>query len=64
MKNIIRWFVLLLHKDMQNFEMDGATSIMIYRQIMKQTEEKIKNDTAQKRRKHDLYRSNQKSTER
>lgn len=44
MKNIIRWFVLLLHKDMQNFEMDGATSIMIYRQIMKQTEEKIKND--------------------
>lgn len=44
MKNIIRWFVLLLHKDMQNFEMDEATSTMIYRQIMKQTEEKIKND--------------------
>lgn len=29
---------------MQNFEMDGATSIMIYRQIMKQTEEKIEKD--------------------
>ena len=36
MKNIIKWFVLLMHKDMQNFEMnedtlDGGThAIAIY----------------------------------
>lgn len=36
MKNIIMWFVLLLHKDMQGFEMDGDTSETIYRQILKQ----------------------------
>lgn len=46
MKNIIRWFVLLLHKDMQNFEMDGATSKTIYGQIMKQTKDNDKNDNA------------------
>lgn len=46
MKNIIRWIVLLLHKDMQNFEMDGATSQTIYRQIMKQTENDSKNENA------------------
>ncbi len=37
MKNIIKWFALLLHKDMQNFEMDGDTNKSLYRQIMKQT---------------------------
>lgn len=46
MKNIIRWFVLLLHKDMQNFEMDGTTSQTIYRQIMKQAENNRKNENA------------------
>lgn len=25
MKNIIKWFVLLMHKDMQNFEMNEDT---------------------------------------
>lgn len=37
MKNIIRWFVLLLHKDMQYFEMDEDTEKSIYRQIIKKT---------------------------
>ena len=36
MKNIIKWFVLLLHKDMQTFEMDGNTSKSVYRQIRRQ----------------------------
>ena len=35
MKNIIKWFVLLVHKDMQNFEMDGNISKAIYRKSMK-----------------------------
>lgn len=48
MKNIIRWFVLLLHKDMQDFEMDGATSRTIYKQIMKQTEDNSKKENAWK----------------
>lgn len=39
-------FVLLLHKDMQEFEMDGVTSKTIYGQIMKQTEDNSKNDNA------------------
>lgn len=34
MKNIIRWFVLLLHKDMQSFEMDEDTSKSVHRKIM------------------------------
>lgn len=46
MKNVIRWFVLLLHKDMQNFEMDETISQTIYRQIMKQTENSSKNENA------------------
>lgn len=36
-KNIIRWLVFLLRKDMQSFEMDEDTSKSIQRQIMKQT---------------------------
>ena len=36
-KNIIRWFVLLLRKDMQSFEMDEATNKTIHRQIMRRT---------------------------
>lgn len=36
MKNIIMWFALLLHRDMQDFEMDGDKSETIYRQILKQ----------------------------
>lgn len=46
MKNIIRWLVLLLHKDMQNFQMDGATDEIIYGQIMKQVEKDVKNENA------------------
>lgn len=41
--NFIRWFVLLMRKDMQNFEMDEKTNKSIYKQIMKKvkkTEEK------------------------
>ena len=41
--NFIRWFVLLMRKDMQNFEMDENTNKSIYKQIMekvKKTEEK------------------------
>lgn len=34
MKNVIKWFVLLMHKDMQNFEMDEKTNKSIYKQIM------------------------------
>ncbi len=37
MKNIMKWFALLLHKDMQDFEMDGDTSKSIYKKIIKQT---------------------------
>ncbi len=37
MKNIIRWFVLLIHRDMQSFEMDEATNKTVCRQIMKRT---------------------------
>lgn len=35
MQKIIRWFVMLLYKDMQNFEMDNKTSKSIYIKIMK-----------------------------
>lgn len=35
MQKIIRWFVMLLYKDMQNFEMDNKTSKSIYNKIMK-----------------------------
>lgn len=38
--NFIRWFVLLMRKDMQNFEMDENTNKSIYKQIM----EKVKKD--------------------
>ena len=37
MKNIIRWFVLLLHKDMQSFEMDEDTSKSVHKKIMERT---------------------------
>lgn len=37
MKNIIQWFVLLLHRDMQNFEMDGDTNRVVYNEIMNHT---------------------------
>lgn len=36
--NFIKWFVLLMRKDMQNFEMDENTNKSIYKQIM----EKVK----------------------
>lgn len=49
MKNIIRWFVLLIHRDMQNFEMDEATNKTVYRQIMKRTKRPAEtNDALQK----------------
>lgn len=35
MKKIIKWFVMLIHKDMQNFEMDSKTSKTVYNKIMK-----------------------------
>lgn len=35
MKNIIRWFVLLIHWDMQGFEMDEDTNKAVYSQILK-----------------------------
>lgn len=35
MQKIIRWFVMLLYKDMQNFEMDNKISKSIYNKIMK-----------------------------
>ena len=35
MKNIIRWFVLLIHRDMQSFEMDEDTNKTVYSQILK-----------------------------
>lgn len=35
MKNIIRWFVLLIHRDMQGFEMDEDTNKAVYSQILK-----------------------------
>ena len=38
MKDIIRWFVILLHKDMQNFEMDESAGNTIYRKIWEQME--------------------------
>lgn len=41
----IKWFTLLLRKDMKNFEMDESESRAIYQQIrksMKKTEEKKK----------------------
>lgn len=41
----IKWFTLLLRKDMKNFEMDESESSTIYQQIrksMKKTEEKKK----------------------
>lgn len=41
----IKWFTLLFHKDMQNFEMDESVSNAIYQQIrksIKKTEEKKK----------------------
>lgn len=37
MKNIIKWFVLLIYKDMQNFKMDESTNQSIYKQIMEKT---------------------------
>lgn len=40
MKNVIKWFVLLMHKDMQNFEMDEKTNKSICKQIM----DKVKKD--------------------
>lgn len=33
--NIIRWFVLLLHKDMQNYQMDEKKEQLIYQKIKK-----------------------------
>ena len=35
MKNIIRWFVFLIHRDMQSCEMDEATNKTVCRQSMK-----------------------------
>ena len=37
MKNIIKWFVLLMHKDMQNFEMNEDTDCSVRKQIMNRT---------------------------
>ena len=37
MKNIIKWFVLLMHKDMQNFEMNEDTDCSVRKQIMNST---------------------------
>lgn len=35
MQKIIRWFVLLIYKDMQNFKMDESIDQSIYKQIIK-----------------------------
>ena len=40
MKNIIKWFVLLMHKDMQNFEMNEDTDCSVRKQIMNRTNRK------------------------
>lgn len=37
MKNIIKWFVLLVHKDMQDFEMNEDTDCSVRKQIMNRT---------------------------
>lgn len=34
MQKIIRWFVLLIYKDMQNFEMDESIDQLIHKQII------------------------------
>lgn len=34
MKKVIRWFVLLIYKDMQNFEMDESIDQSIHKQII------------------------------
>ena len=39
-KNIIKWFVLLMHKDMQNFEMNEDTDCSVRKQIMNRTNRK------------------------
>lgn len=38
--NFIKWFVLLMRKDMQNCKMDENTNKSIYKQIM----DKVKRD--------------------
>lgn len=40
MKNIIKWFVLLMHKDMQNFEMNEDTDCSVRKQIISRTNHK------------------------
>lgn len=40
MKNIIKWFVLLVHKDMQDFEMNEDTDCSVRKQIMNRTNRK------------------------
>lgn len=34
MQKVIRWFVLLIYKDMQNFEMDESIDQLIHKQII------------------------------
>lgn len=34
MQKVIRWFVLLIYKDMQNFEMNESIDQLIHKQII------------------------------
>lgn len=37
MKNIIKWFVMLIHKDMKDFKMDERTDESVKKKIMEKT---------------------------
>ena len=42
MKNIIKWFVILIHKDMKNYVMDKETDQLIQKKLKDKSE--IKQD--------------------
>lgn len=56
MQKIIRWFVLLIYKDMQNFEMDEGIDQLIHKQIIN-----LSITDKERNAKDDIYRSGGKS---
>lgn len=58
MQKVIRWFVLLIYKDMQNFEMDESIDQLIHKQIINLS---ITITDKERNAKDDIYRSGGKS---